>query len=90
MIKLLRHFYRLKQYNEVYGNVFCFLKGKEDGKIPIVYHPKDEKPDVVNYKKSIVSAFQVNLKHTAVEDETDAQSHHKSHYEYVYIFYSKF
>ena len=80
-------FYRLQEANNAYNNPFCFLKNKEDGKIAIVFHPADEQQDVVNCKKSIASAFQANLKKTDVEDETDAQSHHKSHYRYVYLLF---
>ena len=69
--------------NDAYSRKFCFLKNKENGKIPIVFHPPDERSDVVHVKKSIVSTFQVNLKQTDEEEETDAQSHHISRYRYT-------
>ena len=64
---------------------FCFLKETESGKIPEVHYLKNEKLEVVNIKRSIVSAFQANFKHTTIEYETDAQSHHQSHYEYALL-----
>ena len=66
------------------GNWFCFIRETETGKLIGVSYPDEEEEDVVNFKKSIASAFQVNLKQSAEEEETDAQSHHISHYRYMY------
>ena len=59
---------------------FCFAQSTSSGKIIKVFHPSDEKEWIVNFKKSIASAFQANYKNTEVADETDSQSRHKSHY----------
>ena len=64
------------------GNWFCFIRETETGKLIGVSYPDEEEEDVINFKKSIASAFQVNLKQSAEEEETDAQSHHISHYRY--------
>ena len=60
-------------------NRFCFIRNAK-GRILSVFYPRNEKIDIVNYKKSIASTFQVNLARTETEEETDAQSTHKSHY----------
>lgn len=78
--------YRIARLNKHFDKEFCFLRGK-NGKIPKVYHPSNEEKYIINIKKSIASAYQANLKHTAVEDETDAQSHHLSHYKYVISYF---
>ena len=57
-------------------NWFCFARETETGKVTSVFYPKGEEEDVVNYKKSISSAFQVNLKQSVEEEETDTQSKH--------------
>ena len=59
---------------------FCFAQSLRSGKVLAVFHAKGEEDWVVNFKKSIASAFQVNYKGTAVVNETDSQSKHKSHY----------
>ena len=45
-----------------------------------VFYPSDESSDVVNFKKTIASAFQANFDGTEAEEETDSQTHHISHY----------
>lgn len=61
-------------------NWFCFAREAKTGKVNSVFYPKGEEEDVVNYKKSLASAFQVNLRQSTKEEETDSQSHHISHY----------
>ena len=63
------------------ANWFCFVQ-TEDGKVVEVYHPKDELPDIANFKKSIAAAFQANFKGTEEETEVDPQSVHMAHYRY--------
>lgn len=58
---------------------FCFVQ-TEDGKVVAVHHPHSDKPDIVNFKKSIAAAFQSNFKQTENEEEEDPQSKHTSHY----------
>ena len=57
---------------------FCFVQTAE-GKVSSVYHESTENSEAVNLKKSIVAAFQANLKGTE-EEEIDPQSKHISHY----------
>ena len=52
----------------------------EDGLIPSTYYSRNEKTEIVNIKKSIVSAFQANFKGTRVKEEADPQSLHKAEY----------
>ena len=59
---------------------FCFAQSSKTGKILGVFHPKEEKEWIVNFKKSIASTFQANYRGTPVTTETDSQSKHKSHY----------
>lgn len=63
-------------------NDFCFLRSK-DGSLLKVFHPRNERMDIVNLKKAIVSAFQANFAKTKTKVETDAQSKHTSHYKYI-------
>ena len=58
---------------------FCFVQTAE-GKIVSVFHGKNDDADGINFKKSIAGAFQANFKGTSVEEETDPQSKHVSHY----------
>ena len=62
---------------------FCFVRN-EIGKVLSVFHPPDESSDVVNFKKTLVSAFQANFAETGEEEEIDSQSRHTSHYRYAY------
>ena len=64
------------------GKLFCFAQSILSGKILGVFHDKREEKWVVNFKKNIASAFQANYEGTAVTDETDSQSKHKSHYRF--------
>ena len=66
-------------------NWFCFIKETETGKVTSVSYPDGEEEDVVNFKKSIASAFQVNLRESVEEEEIDSQSHHISHYRYLHV-----
>ena len=59
---------------------FCFAQSMSSGKVLGVFHPKVEEGWIVNFKKSIASAFQANYKGTTVTNETDSQSRHTSHY----------
>ncbi len=52
----------------------------DSGKVVAVYHSQDDLPDIVNFKKSVASAFQSNFMHTGEEEEDDPQSRHMSHY----------
>jgi hypothetical protein len=65
--------------NEQLRNWFCFVQS-HNGKIPAVYHPQSEPDDVIGIKKSIAATFQANFEGTDEEEETDPQSHHRSHY----------
>ena len=58
---------------------FCFIRN-DAGTIVSVIHPPDEKTDVVNFKKTITSAFQANFVKKDTVKETDSQSNHTSHY----------
>ena len=58
---------------------FCFVRNAK-GRVLSVFYPRNEKTDIVNFKKTITSAFQANFARTETEEETDAQSNHKSHY----------
>uniref|UniRef100_A0A1X7TWI0 Vitellogenin domain-containing protein n=2 Tax=Amphimedon queenslandica TaxID=400682 RepID=A0A1X7TWI0_AMPQE len=62
--------------------LFCFAQSMSSGKILGVFHDRRDSRWVVNFKKSIASAFQANYEGTAVTNETDSQSNHKSHYRY--------
>uniref|UniRef100_A0A1X7TF72 Vitellogenin domain-containing protein n=1 Tax=Amphimedon queenslandica TaxID=400682 RepID=A0A1X7TF72_AMPQE len=64
------------------GRWFCFVQSSTTGKIRDVFHDKRDSEWVVNFKKNIASAFQANYKGSAVTNETDSQSNHKSHYKY--------
>ena len=68
-------------------NWFCFVRETETGKLIGVFYPDGEEEDIVNFKKSIASAFQVNLRQSEEEEETDSQSHHISHYRYIQYMY---
>ena len=57
----------------------------EDGSIPVIRHSREEDPEIINIKKSVVSAFQANFKGTKVKEEADPQSHHKAKYTYAYV-----
>ena len=59
---------------------FCFVQ-TEDGKVVKAYYPREELPEIVNFKKSIAAAFQANFKGTEEEEEVDPQSKHKAHYQ---------
>ncbi len=48
-----------------------------------VYHSRDDKPEIVNLKKSVAASFQSNFKQTEDEEEDDPQSKHVSHYRYT-------
>ena len=63
---------------------FCFAQSSTSGKVLGVFHDTKEKEGIVNFKKSIASAFQANYEGTTVTNETDSQSKHTSHYMYVY------
>ncbi len=56
---------------------FCFVQ-TDSGKVVAVYHSRDDLPDIVNFKKSVASAFQSNFMRTE-EEEDDSQSKHLSH-----------
>ena len=58
---------------------FCFIRN-DAGTIVSVIHPPDEKIDVINFKKTITSAFQANFAKTDTMMESDSQSNHTSHY----------
>ncbi len=58
---------------------FCFIQ-TDGGKVVAVYHSTDDKPDIVNFKKSVAASFQSNFKQTEEEEEDDPQSKHMSHY----------
>ena len=60
--------------------LFCFAQSMSSGKILGVFHDRRDSKWIVNFKKNIASAFQANYKGTAVTDETDSLSKHKSHY----------
>lgn len=62
------------------GKWFCFVQSTSSGAVLGVFHDKDEEEWIVNFKKSIASAFQANYKGTSVTNETDSQSRHISHY----------
>ena len=64
---------------------FCFAQSTSSGKVLGVFYGKGEEEWVVNFKKSIASAFQANYEGTAVTNETDSQSNHTSHYKLVCI-----
>lgn len=72
-----------KLVGELSAKPFCFIQTK-DGKIPIVLHDSGENPEVLNFKKAIVSGFQANF-NSALSDvnELDPESEHTSHYELV-------
>ena len=59
---------------------FCFAQSTLSGKVLGVFYGKEEEEWVVNFKKSITSAFQANYEGTTVTNETDSQSKHMSHY----------
>ena len=52
----------------------------EDGSVPAVFHQNEEDRDVLNFKKSIVAAFQANFKGTSRKIEADPQSIHVAKY----------
>ena len=64
---------------------FCFAQSTSSGKVLGVFYGKGEEEWVVNFKKSITSAFQANYEGTTVTNETDSQSNHTSHYKLVCI-----
>ncbi|XP_019852446.1 PREDICTED: uncharacterized protein LOC109582237 [Amphimedon queenslandica] len=64
---------------------FCFAQSTSSGKVLGVFYGKGEEEWVVNFKRSIASAFQANYKGTAVTNETDSQSNHTSHYKLACI-----
>ena len=64
---------------------FCFAQSTSSGKVLGVFYGKGEEEWVVNFKKSIASAFQANYEGTAVTNETNSQSKHTSHYKLVCI-----
>ena len=51
-----------------------------DGSIPAVYHSKREEASTLNFKKTIVAAFQANFKGTSSKQEADPQSVHTAKY----------
>ncbi len=65
--------------NHLMKNKFCFVRNA-NGKIPLVFHPIDEKTDIINFKKTIASTFQANFAKTQAQEESDSQSNHTSHY----------
>ena len=69
-------------YNEMMMGWFHFAQ-TEDGSIPATYYSREEKGEIVNTKKAIVSAFQANFLGTKVKEEADLQSMHKAIYRYV-------
>ena len=60
---------------------FCFAQSSMSGRVLEVFHAKEEKDWIVNFKKSIASAFQANYEGKTIVNETDSQSIHTSHYE---------
>lgn len=58
---------------------FKFLQ-TDDGSISAVYHSREEKSHIVNFKKSIAAAFQANFKKTRTKVEADPQSLHVAKY----------
>ena len=58
---------------------FKFLQA-EDGSIAAVYHSREEKSHIANFKKSIAAAFQANFKKTRTKVEADPQSLHVAKY----------
>ena len=58
---------------------FKFLQ-TEDGSISAVYHSREEKSNIVNFKKTITAAFQANFKKTKTKVEADPQSVHVAEY----------
>ena len=68
-----------KLSDDITNNWFCYVQSTA-GKILSVLYPKDDEQEIVNLKKGIVAAFQANFKSTSIEDESDSQSHHHSHY----------
>ena len=52
----------------------------EDGSVPAVIHQNAEDSDALNFKKSIVAAFQANFKGTKKKVEADLQSTHVAEY----------
>ena len=69
-------------YNEMMQGWFHFVQ-TEDGSIPATYYSREEDAEIVNTKKSIVSAFQANFLGTNEKEEADPQSLHKAEYTYV-------
>lgn len=63
------------------SNWFCFTQSIISGTILHVNYPKQEDTSIVNFKKSIVNAFQANYKGSSEINETDTQSQHTSHYQ---------
>ena len=74
-----RHIKSKNNVNYLMRNRFCFVRNAM-GRVLSVFYPRNEKTDIVNFKKTITSAFQANFARTETEEETDAQSNHKSHY----------
>ena len=69
-------------YYEMMQGWFHFVQ-TEDGSIPATYYSREEDAEIVNTKKSIVSAFQANFLGTNEKEEADPQSLHKAEYTYV-------
>ena len=64
--------------NDVSG-WFKFLQ-TDDGSIGSVFHSREEKSNIVNFKKTIAAAFQANFKKTRTKVEADPQSVHVAEY----------
>ena len=71
--------YLEKHVDKLLAGQFCFVQ-TVDGKVTTVSHADSDKPQAVNFKKSIAAAFQANFKGTGEEEEVDPQSTHISHY----------
>ena len=66
-------------FDDMMSGWFKFVQ-TEDGSVPAVIHPNAEDSDALNFKKSIVSAFQANFKGTKKKVEADPQSTHVAEY----------
>ena len=64
---------------QLFDKGFCFIR-TADGKIADVSYLVDENVQVVNIKKSIVSAFQANFGNDLSREESDVTGLHRATY----------
>ena len=69
----------VKTFDDTMSGWFKFVQ-TEDGSVPAVIHQNAEDSDALNFKKSIVAAFQANFKGTSRKVEADPQSIHVAEY----------